>query len=175
MERGTRSETARTPKEDASFAEELEKIRPTLLRFARKLTGGKDTSEELVAETILKAYKARRQFTPGTSLNAWTYQILRNTFLTEIRKQEVRNKHASTVLSLHEAMPIITDQEKGLELKETLEHMEKLPIDYRNALIEVAFNGLNYEEAAQLFGVPEGTVKSRVSRARALLKKMSEE
>ncbi len=140
---------------------------PSLRAFAISLTNNVDAADDLVQETILKAWKNIDRFERGTNLNAWLFTILRNQFHTVWRKQrrEVEDPdeaHAGKLRS-------IPAQPGHLALIEMREALEKLPPDQREALLLVGAEGLSYEEAAQICAVAVGTIKSRVNRARKRL------
>ncbi len=140
---------------------------PSLRAFAISLTNNVDAADDLVQETILKAWKNIDRFERGTNLNAWLFTILRNQFHTVWRKQrrEVEDPdeaHAGKLRS-------IPAQPGHLALIEMREALEKLPPDQREALLLVGAEGLSYEEAAQICEVAVGTIKSRVNRARKRL------
>lgn len=152
---------------DREFSAELVRILPHLRAFARGLCGRADLADDLVQEAASKAWAARDRFEPGTSLKAWTFTILRNHFLNEIRKyrREVNLGDDTSHLNLAER----ARQEDQLHLNDLEAALQKLPEDRREALLLVGASGFTYEEAAEVCGVAVGTMKSRVSRARVAL------
>jgi len=153
--------------QDRDFSAELVRILPHLRAFARGLCGSADLADDLVQEAASKAWAARNRFEPGTSLKAWTFTILRNHFLNEIRKyrREINLGDDTTHLNLAER----PKQEDQLHLNDLELALQKLPDDRREALLLVGASGFSYEEAAEVCGVALGTMKSRVSRARVAL------
>ena len=144
---------------------------PALRTFALSLTGDPARADDLVQETMLKAWANHDRFEPGTRLVAWLFTIQRNLFYTEIRKrkrevEDADGAHAGTLTAL-------ADQEDAVALKGLCAQLERLPAAQRDALLLVGAEGFTYEEAAELLGCRIGTVKSRVSRARSLLAAMS--
>ncbi|WP_407520155.1 sigma-70 family RNA polymerase sigma factor [Methylobacterium oryzisoli] len=140
---------------------------PALRAFATSLTGSQTQADDLVQETVLRAWQNQHSFTPGTNLNAWLFTILRNQFYTTMRKRkrEVEDSDGTAAAQLT-ALP---SQEDGIELREVWTQLSRLPPLQREALLLIATQGLTYEAAATLMGCQTGTVKSRVNRARAAL------
>ncbi|MDB5644459.1 sigma-70 family RNA polymerase sigma factor, partial [Methylobacterium sp.] len=149
------------------FRDDLLASLPGLRAFAMSLVGNSTRADDLVQETLLKAWASQHRFLPGTNLMAWLFTILRNQFYTECRKAKREVEDADGA----EAAKIITlpSQEHGIELQKVWTLLEKLPPAQREALLLVAGQGLTYEAAANLLGTQTGTMKSRVSRARAFL------
>jgi RNA polymerase sigma-70 factor (ECF subfamily) len=151
----------------SKFRDDLLASLPGLRAFAMSLVGNSTRADDLVQETLLKAWASQHRFVPGTNLMAWLCTILRNQFYTECRKAKREVEDADGA----EAAKIITlpSQEHGIELQKVWGVLEKLPAAQREALLLVAGQGLTYEAAAALVGTQTGTMKSRVSRARAFL------
>lgn len=138
-------------------------------------------AEDLVQMTYAKALERFDSFEPGSNCRAWLLQILRNTWIDELRHRKV----VGTVVSIDEGQPAIADPPHPEETvwtnaRDVLENFSddevrralgELPDDQRLTLFLVDVEGLSQEEAAQVTGVPEGTVKSRTSRARETLKR----
>jgi len=143
---------------------------PSLRAFAISLTYNVDAADDLVQETIVRAWAAIERFEPGTSLSAWLFTILRNSFLSQFYKarRQVEDGDGSYAARLR-APP---EQHGKCDVQDMLKALAKLPIHQREALILVAAEGLSCEEAAQVCGVPIGTIKSRVNRARERLAKL---
>lgn len=157
----------------AEFKRELEAVIPHLRAFARGLCGRADMADDLVQETLLKAWAARDRFEPGTSMRAWTFVILRNAYLTDMRRSRFRGEYDETAAERILTAP--ADQEEPLHLADLHRALLTLPPERREALLLVGAGGFSYEEAAQICGCAVGTIKSRVGRARATLSKMIEE
>lgn len=146
------------------FTSDLIGVVPDLRRFALSLSRDATESEDLVQYTLLKAWKHRTSYRPGTSLKAWLFTILRNGHLNGRMKyrREVpdpEGSHAARLSSL-------ADQEHRLDVQDVQEALGRLGPDQREALLLVAVEDLSYEAAAERLGCRPGTVKSRVSRAR---------
>jgi RNA polymerase sigma-70 factor (ECF subfamily) len=152
---------------DEEFKRELLGVLPHLRAFARGLSGRPDFADDLVQETAIKAWTARDRFTPGTSMRAWTFAILRNHYLSELRRNRRQvdfDPEAAERLLVMEA-----DQEDRLHLSDMQTALQKLSSERREALLLVGASGFTYEEAATICDCAIGTMKSRVARARAEL------
>jgi len=155
---------------DEAFKTELVRVLPHLRAFARGLCGRPDFADDLVQETAIKAWNARERFEAGTNLRAWTFTILRNHFLSELR----RNRHHADVDDeVHEKLLVMeADQEDTLHLADMQTALNKISPERREAILLVGASGFTYEEAAEISGCAIGTVKSRVARARADLARL---
>ena len=152
---------------EASLRDELLAAIPSLRAFAISFTNNRDRADDLVQETILRAWANIDKFQPGTNLNAWLFTILRNLFHSEYRKRrrEVDDPEGAYAARL-KAHP---EQQSHLDFEDFRSALAKLPFDQREALLLVGAEGMSYEDAAQICGVAVGTIKSRVNRARARL------
>ena len=148
----------------AELKQQFVEILPHLRAFARSLCGQQTLADDLVQETVLKAWAARDSFREGTNFKAWAFTILRNTYYSHMRtkKREVEDVDGVLVARLT-ALP---DQEDKIELQDVKRALMALPDSQREALILVAASGFSYEEAASISGCATGTMKSRVNRAR---------
>ena len=155
------------PLDDDAFKAELAAIIPHLRAFGRSLSGSADLADDLVQETMLKAWAARIRFQAGTSMRAWTFIILRNVFLSQMRRNRFRGEWDD--LTAERVLAAPAGQDKQLELADLHRAMQMLPPAQREALILVGAGGFAYEEAADICGVAVGTIKSRVARARVAL------
>ncbi|WP_225205037.1 sigma-70 family RNA polymerase sigma factor [Novosphingobium huizhouense] len=155
------------------FKRELTAVIPHLRAFARGLCGRPDLADDLVQETLLKAWAAQDRFEPGTSMRAWTFVILRNAYLTDMRRNRFRAEYDETVAERILVAP--AGQEGPLHLSDMHRALLTLPPERREALLLVGAGGFSYEEAAQICQCAVGTIKSRVGRARAALAQMIED
>jgi RNA polymerase sigma-70 factor (ECF subfamily) len=137
---------------------------PHLRAFAISLSGSVDRADDLVQSALLKGLSNLDKFQPGTSMQAWLFTILRNDFLTQIRrkKREVEDPEGSWA----EKVAVMPDQAARLDFTDMLKALGKLPVDQREALLLVSAEGLSYEDAARICGTNIGTIKSRINRAR---------
>ena len=155
---------------DEGFRRELMGVLPHLRAFARGLCGRHDFADDLVQETAVKAWTARERYQAGTNMRAWTFAILRNHYLSELRKSK---RQTDLDEGVAERMLVMeADQEGPLHLGDMESALQKLAPERREAVILVGASGFSYEEAADIAGCPIGTMKSRVARARADLAKM---
>ena len=165
-EPGEGNERVSTP----SFKQQLVEAIPMLRGFARSLSGNPDRADDLVQETLAKAIANREKYRMGTNLHAWLVTILRNQYYSEGRR---RWREVSDAEGTHAARLVEQPAHAArLEMLEFLAALQVLPDDQREALVLVGASGLSYEEAAAVLGTRIGTVKSRVSRARARLETM---
>jgi len=154
-----------------SFKEELVACIPSLRAFAMALARRRDLADDLVQDTLLRAWSNQDLFTPGTNLKAWAFTILRNRFFTlyRSRKKEVgidKDRIVSRNIQRPEQFAVVA-------LSDFREALERLPTGQREALVLTAALGFSLEEAAEICKVPLGTIKSRVSRARHALKEFA--
>lgn len=146
---------------------------PALRAFAWSLSHNSADADDLVQDTLIKAWAHRARFEPGSNLRAWLFTILRNTYYTVVarRRREVPDEDDQHAAALSSE----PTQEWSVTLKSLQGALAQLPHEHREALILVGAAGLTYEEAAEVCGCALGTIKSRVNRARVrLLKLMSE-
>lgn len=136
------------------------------------MCGKPDLADDLVQETLLKAWAARDRFEPGTNMRAWTFIILRNAYLTEMRRGRFRGDYDEDLAERTLVTP--AGQEGPIHLADLHRALMVLPPERREALLLVGAGGFSYEEAARICGCATGTVKSRVGRARAALNAMLE-
>jgi len=156
-----------SPLPENEFKHELARVAPHLRAFARSLSGSADRADDLAQDTMMKAWAARDRYRAGTNFKAWTFTILRNQFYSETRRNRFRGEYDEAVAERILFTP--GSQESSLELGDVLRSLEAIPAGYREALILVSVEGMSYEEAAAVCDIAVGTVKSRVSRARAML------
>ena len=159
--------------DDEAFKAELVELIPHLRAFARSLCGNAAQADDLAQDAMLKAWKARASYEPGTNLKAWSFTILRNLFYSE-KRRSWRSQPLDPEVA--EATLIANDSPNAaIELLELRNALAKLPDDQREALILVGAGGLTYDEVAEICGCAIGTIKSRVSRARKTLLELIEE
>lgn len=150
----------------------------TLYNVALRLTGNAADAEDLVQETVLKAYRAWDMYERGTNCRAWLVTILRNTFINQFRKQS--RKPASVQFDSVEDVSIfesVQDRDpagsffRHIVDEEVTRAIQELPEDFRVAVVLSDVEGLSYGEIAEILGVPVGTVKSRLFRGRRRLQR----
>ena len=150
--------------QSASLKKALLGLIPNLRAFAVSLCGDVERADDLVQETLLKAWNHLESFEPGTNLRAWLFTILRNTYFSECRK---RRREVDGAKAAH--LAVHPDQQGHLDMRDFRLALNQLPPDQREALILVSAAGFSCEEAAAISHCAVGTIKSRVNRARAKL------
>lgn len=158
------------PLPDDEFKDQLAQVIPHLRAFGRSLSGSRDLADDLVQETLLKAWAARKRFQAGTNMRAWTFIILRNLFLSQMRRARFKGEWDEISASKLLAAP--ASQDRHVELGDMQRALLHLPQPQREALILVGAGGFAYEEAAEICGCAVGTIKSRVARGRVALENL---
>jgi RNA polymerase sigma-70 factor (ECF subfamily) len=153
------------------FRDDILAVVPQLRSFARGLTGGDPSfADDLVQDTIVNALQAQHQFTEGSNLKAWLFTILRNRFRSLITRKHVRAEVADDDLDQLSSVP--AHQESRIEILAFKKAFAALSPAHREVLVLAVVHGYAYEHIAELCDCEVGTVKSRVNRARAILKSM---
>jgi RNA polymerase sigma-70 factor, ECF subfamily len=152
------------------FAEDLVALLPRLRRFALSLTGSVAEADDLVQAACERALRARDQWTPGTRLDSWVFRIIRNLWIDAIRKR----KTEGIVEAIDEVAHVEGEDgrqvtETALTLTDVNDAVSKLPEEQRAVLLLVCTEERSYQEAADMLGVPIGTVMSRLARGRRSL------
>ena len=152
----------------------------SMYNFAYRLSFDDDDSKDLVQDTYLKAYRFINSFQRGTNAKAWLYRILKNSFINEFRKkgkepskvdyQEVENFYNSDDVDETRTVDLRVDTVKDMIGDEVTNALNSLAIDFRTVIILCDLEGFTYEEMAKILDIPIGTVRSRLHRARNLLK-----
>lgn len=152
--------------ERPAFATDMLKEVPRLRAFGASLSGSLSAADDLVQETLVKAWSHRTSFITGTNLRAWLFTILRNTYRSQRRKL---GREIGDDGRFAERLSTPAPQHGHLEIVALRLALAKLPVEQREALVLVGVLGCTYEEAAAICGAVVGTVKSRVNRARRRL------
>lgn len=148
------------------FHAQLVALVPKLRIQALALTRNRAGAEDLVQDAVANALAAQDSFTPGTNFAAWMHRILRNRFISTLRKQRETTDIEDLPSS---AFAVGAAHEDRMVLKELSRALGRLPADQREALFMVVLQGMSYEEVAEATGCAVGTAKSRVFRARRQL------
>ncbi|MCZ2328892.1 RNA polymerase sigma factor [Bartonella sp. F02] len=153
-----------------NFKQELLLSLPALRAFAISLCNKRDKAEDLVQDTIMKAWAKQESFEMGTNIKAWLFTILRNEFYTQIRKggREVQDSEGIFTQS----MAVHPTQYGSMDLQDFKKALDMLSSDQKEAIILIGASGFSYEDAAAICGCAVGTIKSRVSRARHRLQEL---
>lgn len=151
----------------ADFAEQMVAQMPYLRALAVSMSGSWSVADDLVQETLVKAWAHADSFAPGSNMRAWLVTILRNTFFSHYRKsarevQDSDNVHA-------EQTPVKGEQEATVSMGDVQRALNKLAPEHREILLMIGIAELSYEETAEICHIAVGTVKSRLNRARVKL------
>lgn len=161
----------------AQFEREALAHLDALYAFALKLARARDDAEDLVSDTLLRAFERWDQYRLGTNIRAWLFTILYHVFVSRKRRVDAREVHApddSEGWSAFEAVGEIDPEGRFYDSfidDEITQAIDALPDEYRAAVVLSDLHDLRYAEIAEILGVPEGTVKSRLFRGRRILQK----
>ncbi len=142
---------------------------PRLRNFSLKLTGNRMDSEDLFQSTIERALAKGHLFQEGTNLFSWSSRIMYNLFISQKRRIDLCGTSTDEVCE--DVFSIEPNQLERLELKAVLSSIDELPQAQKDVLFLICQQGMSYEAAAKKLGVPAGTVRSRLFRAREALSK----
>ena len=148
----------------------IEQHIPRLRRYARALTGDRGMADDLVQDTLERAWNKLHLWRRGSDLRAWLFTVMHNVFINQLR-----SRAAYQVVPLDESELNTTErprQTDRLEIRDLDMALRKLPDEQREVLLLVALEQLSYEETARALGIPIGTVMSRLSRARERLRRL---
>jgi RNA polymerase sigma-70 factor (ECF subfamily) len=149
-------------------AQRLVELIPRLRRYARALAGDRATADDLVQDTLERAWAKLHLYRRGTDLRAWLFTVMHNVHVNRVRA-------ARPTDLLDDEMPELAQrasQGDGLLVRDLDRAIARLPVDQRSVLLLVTLEEMSYEEVALTLGVPIGTVMSRLSRAREKLRMM---
>jgi RNA polymerase sigma-70 factor, ECF subfamily len=152
---------------EATFGAEMVAQIPYLRAFAISLSGSYSVADDLVQDTLVKAWSHADSFEPGTNFRAWLVTILRNTYFSQYRKRSREVQDSDNVLA--EQIPVKGGQESNVTMQDVQKALNKLAPEHREILLMIGITELSYEEAAAVCNIAVGTVKSRLNRARAKL------
>jgi RNA polymerase sigma-70 factor (ECF subfamily) len=169
------------PERDVPFEHAVQPYLGQLYPAALRMTRNAHDAEDLVQETLVKAFAGFHQFTPGTNLRAWLYRILSNTFINnyrKLRRQPLTDLGVSFSDDWHVDADPLSPPARSAEVEaleqiadsEILQALRELPEDFRATIYLADIEGYPYREIAELMGTPIGTVMSRLHRARAKLR-----
>jgi RNA polymerase sigma factor (sigma-70 family) len=148
-------------------AESIVELIPRLRRYARALAGDRIAADDLVQDTLERAWSKLHLYRRGTDLRAWLFTVMHNVYVNQLRALRPAASFDEEMPEL--ALPARTDT---LELRDLDAAIRRLPPDQREVLLLVALEEMSYEEAASALGIPIGTVMSRLARAREKLRSM---
>jgi RNA polymerase sigma-70 factor (ECF subfamily) len=149
---------------------------PRLRRYARVLTGDATRADDLVQDTLARAWEKRRLWQAGTDLRAWLFTVMHNLHVNQlaVARREAQNVSldADTGSGSAWQIPVRANQIDRVEIKELAVQIGRLPVDQREVLLLAAVEEMRYEEIAAMLSIPVGTVMSRLSRARDKLRRL---
>jgi RNA polymerase sigma-70 factor, ECF subfamily len=155
----------------ADIYKRIEAEIPRLRRYARALTRDISAADDLVQDCLARALSKVHLWQTGTDLRAWLFTILHNQYVNHVR----RAVREGAAVALSETEPLLTsqpNQSKRLELRDLERAIAKLPEEQRAVLLLVGLEGMRYEEVAVVLDVPVGTIRSRLSRGREMLRQL---
>lgn len=140
-----------------------------LVRVATRTVGNRETAEDMVQETYMRAWKYWDKFTPGTNCRAWLYKIMFNV----IRRRKGGMDAAAVSIDTPEIADVLPfTPPVSITAMAVSDALEQIPSDFRAALLLVAVEGFSYKEAAEILEIPIGTVMSRLHRGREALRRL---
>ncbi|MDA8107641.1 MAG: sigma-70 family RNA polymerase sigma factor [Betaproteobacteria bacterium] len=151
-----------------SDAQRLLELIPRLRRYARALVGDRAAADDLVQDTLERAWSRLHLFRPGSDLRAWLFTVMHNVHVNQVRAARAAEPIDEDMPELAQRAP----QHDALVVRDLERSLARLPIEQREVLLLVALEDLSYEEAARTLGIPIGTVMSRLARAREKLRAM---
>ena len=174
------SEKLTKENKDGLFEREFYPHIDGLYNFAYHLTYNEDDANDLVQETYMKAYRFADSYLEGTNAKAWLFKILKNAFINEYRKKSKRPTRVDyeDVLDYNNAddgssagaLDLRNDIFQGMLGDEMTRALNSLPVDFKTVILLCDVEGFTYEEIAKIADIPIGTVRSRLHRARQILK-----
>jgi len=163
----------KTDKDAADLRVNLDSYVEQLQRYAFALTASRDRAQDLVQNCLVRALANSHRFVPGTNLRAWLFTLLHNLYVSEVRSQSRRGDHLS-VSDLGDDAVADGGQLVHVEFRDMVASLGALDPDQRAVILLVGVEGLSYKEAAEVLGVPIGTVMSRLSRGRETLRNLTD-
>lgn len=145
---------------------------PRLRRYASALFRHRDGADDLVQDTILRALEKSDLWTPGTNLRAWLFTLMHNLYVNQVRRS-VRDGQKINLDRIN--LSTAPAQIWALMVRDIKRGLARLPEEQRSVVWSVAVNGMKYEQAAQAYSVPTGTIRSRLCRARQTLNSILED
>ncbi|HEX2826603.1 MAG TPA: RNA polymerase sigma factor [Burkholderiales bacterium] len=149
------------------FSARVHELIPRLRRYARALTGERSAADDLVQDTLERAWNKLHLWRDGSDLRAWLFTIMHN-----VHVNQVRSRMAAATVPLDEAAeaPVRPTQTDMLEVRDIDAALQQLSLEQRQVLLLVAVERMSYEETARTLGIPIGTVMSRLARGRDRLR-----
>jgi len=169
---------ARALREVDYFSCLYERYEPALLRYVRRITGaGQDGAEDILQDAFIKIWRNLRGYDPGMKLSSWLYRIVHNEAISALRRQTSFGKNRTVdwadaePLLLHSLLSEVETEEKNIPAEQLHHWVSQLPQKYREVILLRYFEELDYEAISDVLQIPEGTVATRLNRARKALEK----
>jgi RNA polymerase sigma-70 factor (ECF subfamily) len=156
------------------FSDQLIAVLPRLRRFARGLTSSASEADDLVQAACERALAREHQFQEGTRFDSWMFRIVQTIWIDQLRSRDVRKEESDVAEQRLGTDEPVRRVEARLALGEVRRAVDRLPAEQRATLMLVTIEGLSYKEAAEVAGVPVGTIMSRLARARMALQTLLE-
>jgi RNA polymerase sigma-70 factor (ECF subfamily) len=149
----------------------VEREIPRLRRYARALTRSGDRADDLVQETLLRAIAKAHLWQTGTDIRAWLFTIMHNQYVNMVRRA-MREEANVDIEQISASLVATTDPTASRQLCELERALARLAPEQREVILLVGLEGMSYEAAARILNVPIGTVRSRLSRGREVLRRL---
>ncbi len=150
------------------FSERVQELIPRLRRYARALTGERSAADDLVQDTLERAWNKLHLWRSGSDLRAWLFTVMHN-----VHVNQVRSRMAGATVLLHDEAadaPVRATQSDLLEVRDIDSALRRLPLEQREVILLIALERMSYSETAKTLGIPIGTVMSRLARGRDRLR-----
>jgi RNA polymerase sigma-70 factor (ECF subfamily) len=154
----------------SEFHRLIEQQIPRLRRYARALTRNRERADDLVQDTLSRALVKEQFWQPGTNLGAWLFTIMHNQNVNNV--QRAVRESGMVDMEISATLPATTDPTASRQMFELERALAQLPLEQRQVILLVGLEGMSYEDAAGILSVPVGTVRSRLSRGRDILRKL---
>jgi RNA polymerase sigma-70 factor (ECF subfamily) len=159
----------------AFTAADIEALVPRLRRYARALTGSREAADDLTQDTLERAWVKRHLWQAGTNLRAWLFAVMHGVFINGVRRARPTESLDAAEHAPRETSDDGASAETAIAVRDLREALARLPDEQRQAVLLVGLEQLPYAEAAEVLGVPIGTVMSRLSRGRERLRQLLDE
>jgi RNA polymerase sigma-70 factor (ECF subfamily) len=159
----------------AFTAAEIEALIPRLRRFARALTGSREAADDLTQDTLERAWVKRELWQAGTNLRAWLFAVMHSVFVNGVRRARATESLEAPAWAGAERADDGASAETAIAVRDLREALLVLPEEQRQVLLLVGLEQFSYAEAAEVLGVPIGTVMSRLARGRERMRQLLDE
>jgi RNA polymerase sigma-70 factor (ECF subfamily) len=151
-------------------AADAEQWIPRLRRYALALTGEREAADDLIQDTLERAWRKRALWQPGSDLRAWLFTVMHNVHVNAVRAVRPLDSLGEQDLDAERALPSSASAESAIVLSELRTALTRLSEEHRQVILLVGLEQMSYGEAAAVLGIPIGTVMSRLARGREQLR-----